>query len=157
MNKKIFCAVLFALAVLSSTLAADQDFSITVPEGWNRNNESKALAQYQSDKGALIIVAETMPSDAAAPDAYMELVRKKFMETFKNCVFEETVAGKKGAHDSRRMKLSIAMYGMKMKYDVLYVFKGNKAYSLTGCALESNADSKYLADIKTFFDSFTLQ
>lgn len=156
MKRKIFCAVLVSLAALSAAFAADQDFSMTVPGGWNRNNETKALAHYQSDKGTLIVSVETMPSDAAAPDAYMEVVRKKFMETFKNCVLEEVVVGKKGAHDSRLMKMSITMYGMKMKYDMLYVFKGKRAYSLTACALESNADGNYPADIRIFFDSFTL-
>lgn len=156
MSRKIFCAVLISLAVLSAAFAADQDFSITVPDGWDRNNDTNALALYQSDSGALIVSVETMPSDAATPDAYLEVVRKKYVETFKNCELEGVVAGKKGAHDSRQMRMSVTIYGINMKYDILYVFRGKKAYALTSCALESNIDGKYLADIKTFFDSFTL-
>ena len=150
-------AVVFGLGFVSSVIAADLDFTLTAPPGWKPRTKSTALAQYQKGPSSFIVTADSMPADAVTPDTYVGFIKKQLGQVFKDITYDPVVSGKKAACETRELKYSGTTSGMKMKYDVLYIFRGGKAYTLTGGTLADLFTAALAADIKAFFDSFTFK
>jgi len=137
--------------------AADELFTLTAPDGWEKKTGSAALAHYQKGTGSFIITVDVMPAEANTPDKYIEFVKAKLEKALGKCTFEPVVSGKKDTLETRNLKYSILMSGMKLNYDVCYIFKTDKAYTLTSCNLEQSIDKQYQSDIKTFVTTFKLK
>jgi hypothetical protein len=69
-------------------------------------------------------------------------------------VDEPVVAGKKDGCDTRELRYTAESDGMKMKYDVLYIFSKGKAHTLTAGTLAKYFTAAFEEDIKVFFTSF---
>ena len=149
-------SVIVVLAVLlaPSVSAADLDFTLTAPKGWTQRTQSSALAHYKKGPGSFILTADVMPATANTPDGYVTFAKSQLSQVLKDVVYEPVVAGNTDGHDSRELRYVSVSSGMKLKYDVLYVFKGGKAYTLTGATMVDFFTPEFAADLKAFFDSF---
>lgn len=98
-----------------------------------------------------------MPANASTPDKYVEFVKAQYAKTFAKCAFEPVAASKKDGFEARELKYTAEVSGFKMVYNVLYVFRGGKAYTLTGGNMADFIDDGYKADLKAFFASFKLK
>jgi len=145
------------LGLISPLFAADADFTMTVPKGWTRRAQSTALAQYKKGPGSFIVTADSMPQNANTPDAYMAFVKQQLGKVFKKIDYEPVAPGKKDGNDTRELKYVAEMSGIKMKYDVLYVFNKGRAYTLTSATMIDFFDASFAADIEVFFTSFNLK
>jgi len=151
----VVCTVFFlSLGLVPSLSAASLDFSLIVPKGWTQRTQSKALAQYKKGPGSFLVTADTMPQTANTPDGYVAFVKGQLGQAFKSVTYEPVVAGRTDGHDSRELKYSADASGIKMKFDVLYVFKEGKAYTLTGGTMADFFTPEFEADLKAFFGSF---
>lgn len=146
----LLCAVQFLFA-------ADEQFTLTVPDGWEKKSGSAALGHYQKGTGSFIVTVDVMPVEASTPDVYIEFVKAKLEKAFGKCTFAPVAAGKKDNLETRILKYTVLMSGMKLDYDVCYIFKAGKAYTLTSGNLEGSIDKQFQADIKTFVTTFKLK
>ena len=146
--------VVFGLGCIFPVFAADADFTMTVPNGWTQRTKSTALAQYQKGPRSFIVTADAMPQNANSPDTYVAFVKEQLGKAFKTIAYEPVVAGKIDGHDTRELKYTVDTSGIKMKYDVLYVFNKGKAYTLMAATMADFYDAAFAADIKAFFTSF---
>ncbi len=153
------CSMFFVMLLCAGQylLAADEPFTITVPDGWVKNSGSAALGHYQNGTGTFIITVDKMPAEASTPDAYVEFVKAKLEKALGKCTFEPVVSGKKDKRETRELNYSVLMSGMKLKYDVYYIFDADKAYTLTSCNLDKSVNEKFQSEIKTFFTTFKLK
>ena len=133
-----------------------ENYTLTTPNGWMKKDQASALAQYQKGTGSFILTVDTMPANANTPDKYIEFVKGKLKGTFKDIVFESASSGKKETYETRELKYTVTMSGLKLKYRVLYVFVHGKAYTLTAGNMEGSINTEYVSDIKMFFDSFRI-
>jgi len=65
--------------------------------------------------------------------------------------------GNKNECYSADLTYSVTTYGMVLKYQTLYVFTKEKAYTLTTTNLESSITKEYLAEIQAFFTGFKIK
>ena len=152
--RKVLVAVLLFVFVVAGVYA--DDYNLSVPNGWTKKS-SAALAQYQNGTGTFILTADTMPQKANTPDSYIEFVKEQLKGVFKEITFEPVVKGSKNGLETRELKYSAITYGMTLKYDVLYVFVKDKAYTLTSSNLAGSIDKQFAADRELFFSSFRLK
>lgn len=161
MMKKMRSVLLFVSLWLSASGAAvfgaPSGFSISVPAGWTTKEGSASLAHYMKGVGSLIVTADTMPANASAPDSYVAFVKERLMKAFPKAVFEPVLKGKKGPHETRELRYSAEMSGIKLKYDIFYVFRNGKAYTLTAGNIAAAFDDSFSKDVTMFFSSFALK
>lgn len=141
--------------VLAAGVYAD-GYHLSVPNGWVKKS-SAALAQYQNGTGTFILTVDTMPQKANTPDSYIEFVKEQLKGVFKEITFEPAVKGNKEKLETRELRYSVITYGMTLKYDVLYVFVKDKAYTLTSSNLAASIDKQFTSDRELFFSSFKLE
>ena len=146
---------LFLISIGMSVFA--ENFDLAIPNGWMKKDQTAALAQYQKGTGSFIVTVDTMPANANTPDKYIEYVKGKLKNTFKDIVFESVSTGKKETYETRELKYNVSMSGLKLKYDVLYIFVQGKAYTLTAGNMEGSINAEYTSDIKKLFMSFKLK
>jgi len=151
--KKVLLASL--LAVLSVFGSFADDYALSVPKGWIRK-ESAAKAQYHNGTGTFILTLDTLPSSANTPDSYILFIKEQLQGVFKEISFETVRKSKKDTLETRELKYSVVTYGMTLRYDVLYVFVNDKAYTLTTSNLAGAIDKQFLADIEMFFSGFKI-
>jgi len=152
--RKASVAIMMAF-VLAAGVYAD-GYHLSVPNGWTKKS-SAALAQYQNGTGTFILTVDTMPQKANTPDSYIEFVKEQLKGVFKEITFEPAVKGNKGKLETRELRYSVITYGMTLKYDVLYVFVKDKAYTLTSSNLAASIDRQFTSDRELFFSSFELE
>jgi predicted Zn-dependent protease len=145
---------ILGLGFISPLFAADADFTMTIPSGWTQRTQSTALAQYKKGPGSFIVTADVMPQQANTPDAYIVFIKQQLGGTFKGIGYDPVIAGKKDGNDTRELKYTVDASGMKMKFDVLYIFNKGKAYTLTAASMADFYTASFAADIKVFFTSF---
>ncbi len=119
---------------MSAYAAATKQLKVTAPVGWVPNASNASMMMKGS--GTYSIKVEYMPAEARTPDAFIDYVKKALGKTFKNCTFGPVVKLKVSGYEARRMEYAANVYGMKMKYIVLYVFDGSRVPSLTCGAME---------------------
>ena len=153
-NRRSMQCVILSLCVLGPLAAAEVDFTMTIPAGWTQRTQSTALAQYKKAGASLIVTADVMPQNANTPDAYIAFVKEQLGKVLQGIVYEPVVAGKQDGHDTRELKYTAQSSGIKMKYDVLYVFNKGKAYTLTAGTMADFFTASIAADVKLFFSSF---
>ena len=153
MKKALIASLLAVLGVFGSF--AD-DYALAVPKGWIKK-ESAAKAQYHNGTGTFILTIDTLPTSADTPDSYVQFVKEQLKGAFKDISFGTVINGEKDAYDTRDLKYSVIAYGMTLKYDVLYVFVNDKAYTLTTSNLAGAIDKQFLADIDMFFSGFKIK
>ena len=156
-GKRIRLAALLAvlgLGFICPLFAADVDFTLTIPNGWTQRTQSSALAHYKKGPGSFIVTADVMPQNASTPDAYIAFVKDQLGRTFQGITYDPVVSGKKDGHDTRELKYRAETSGIKMRYDVLYIFNKGKAYTLTAGTMVDFFTAPFAADIQVFFASF---
>lgn len=155
---KTFTAVM-TVAILCTALvagAAPGDYSIQVPAGWSKNTGSAAKEHYMKGGVSFILTVDTAPATAQAPDAFVEYVKKQLAGTFKNTKFEAVKKVTINGREGRELVYTGEMSGMKMKYDVVYIRKGDQYYTLTFGGLEEMFGT-VKADIGAIVNSFKLK
>lgn len=153
MKKALLASLLAVLGVFGSF--AD-DYALSVPKGWIKK-ESAAKAQYHNGTGTFILTIDTLPPNANTPDSYVQFVKEQLKGAFKDITFETVSNGKKDAYDTRELRYSVIAYGMTLKYDVLYVFVKDKAYTLTTSNIAGAIDKQFLSDVEMFFSGFKVK
>lgn len=151
--------VVLTLAMLCgpcAAVAAPGDYTIQVPASWTKNTASAAREHYMKSSVSFILTVDTAPASAQTPDAFVAFVKKQLAGTFKNTKFEPvrkvTINGREG----RELVYTGEMSGMTMKYDVVYIPKGNQYYTLTFGGLNEMFDT-VKADIGAIVNSFKLK
>lgn len=153
---KIKIVLILSMLFTMGLAGYSQEYSINPPEGWEKKS-SAAIAQYQKGTGTFILTADAMPSNANTPDSYIDFVKGKLKSSFKDISFEKLTKGMKDKYETRELFYTVKMYGMILKYDVLYIFKNGKAFTLTSSNVEGSINKQYLSEIQAFFTSFTLK
>ena len=145
---------ILGLGFISPLFAADADFTMTIPSGWTQRTQSTALAQYKKGPGSFIVTADAMPQEAKTPDAYIAFIKQQLGGTFKGISYEPVVAGQKDGNDTRELKYTTNTSGIKMRFDVLYIFNKGKAYTLGAANMADFYTASFAADVQVFFTSF---
>jgi predicted Zn-dependent protease len=152
--KRIAVLVLTLTFVVASLFAAGTpDYTLKVPDGWKKREGSAALEHYMKAGVSMMLTTDYAPAEAKTPDAYVEFVKKLYVKSFKNTQFEPVKKLSVNGNDARELVYTAEVAGMKMKYDVLYVPKDSKYYTLTIGGLAKSFD-EVKADCKTIFNSF---
>lgn len=152
-------AVVVAVAlvcVTSVAVAASGEYVIQVPSGWSKNTGSAAKEHYMKGGVSFILTVDTAPATAQTPDAFVEYVKKQIAGTFKNTKFEAVKKVTINGREGRELVYTGEMSGMKMKYDVVYIPKGNQFYTLTFGGLEEMFGT-VKSDIGAIVHSFKLK
>ena len=144
-----------ALYLLVVTLAMAAEYTVKAPEGWKKHTASSAPEHYMKNGSSLMLTIDSVPAEAKTPDTYVEYVKKLLQKSFKNVQFEPVIKRTINGADARELCYTAEMSGMKMKYDVVYVLKQTKAYTLTAGGMAEMFDSMK-ADYQAFFNSFKL-
>lgn len=155
--KKLFVVLcVLMVIVVAAANAGSGDYTVRVPAGWEKVKGSAAPEHYMKSGVSFILTIDTAPATAKTPDQFVEYVKKQFAGTFKNTKFEPvrkvTINGREG----RELVYTGEMSGMKMKYDVVYIPKDGKYYTLTIGGLEMTFDT-VKADVSAIVNSFTLK
>jgi hypothetical protein len=155
--KRITAILTFAQVFITFvSLAAAGDYTLQVPAGWSKNAGSAAKEQYIKSGVSFILTVDTAPATATTPDAFVEHVKTQLAGTFKNTKFGPVKKVTINGRDGREIVYTGEISGMKMKYDVVYIPKGNRYYTLTFGGLESMFDA-VKAEIGLIVNSFKLK
>lgn len=154
--KTFIILISLALITCSGLALAAGDYVIQMPAGWTRNAGSAAKEQYMKNGVSFILTVDTAPASAQTPDAFVAYVKKQLAGTFKNTKFETVKTVTVNGREGRELVYTGEMSGMKMKYDVIYLPKGNQFYTLTFGGLADMFDA-VKADIGAIVHSFKLK
>jgi hypothetical protein len=142
-----------AVFLSASAIAGSPDYILKAPAGWEKKAGSSALEHYMKNGVSLILTVDSAPAEATTPDAYVEFVKKRYARALKNVKFEPVKKLTINGIDARELRYSGETYGMKMKYDVMFIPKQSKYYTITAGGLGSTFDA-LKADYQAFFNSF---
>ncbi len=153
MNARSAFSLLLIVSLRLPAFSAPIDYAVVVPDGWTKNAGSSASDHYTKNGISLMVTIDTAPAGATSQDDYVEFVKKQLKSVFKNLRFE---AAKKlfiNGKEARELVYTGEISGMKMKYDVVYVPKSGRVYTLTAGGMAGTFD-KLNADYRAFFNSF---
>ncbi|HTY01081.1 MAG TPA: DcrB-related protein [Bacteroidota bacterium] len=153
MNLRI--GIMFALAiVLSATaFAGEPDYTIKAPDGWKKRTTSSVPEHYMKNGVSMMLTIDSAPPQAKTLDAYVEFAKQQLETAFKNVQFEPVTKLTINGNDARELKYTGEVSGMKMKYDVVYIAKLPKVYTMTAGGLATTFDAMK-AEYAAFFNSF---
>ena len=156
MNARI--ALFFALTVcmIESGFGGGSDYTIKAPDGWKKRTTSSAPEHYMKNGVSLMLTIDSAPAEAKTPDGYIEYVKKQLAQTFKNIQFEPVKKLTINGNDARELRYSCEVSSMKMKYDVVYIPRQTKVYTITAGGMAETFDSMK-ADYQAFFNSFNFK
>lgn len=155
--KRSLTALAIMLAFSTAFLAAAAaSFQVTAPNGWKKKEGSAAPAQYMKGTSSFLVTIDTMPKEANTPDAYVDFVKKQLTKVFGKVDFISVTKVTIGGIEGRELVYASSAYGLNMKYNVVYLFKNGKAYTLTGGSTKADFDGVQ-ADFKAFSKSFVLK
>ena len=151
-------AFLLALAFCFSTLAfaGDADYTVKAPDGWKKRTTSSAPEHYMKKGVSLMLTIDYAPADAKTLDAYVELAKKQYTGVIKNVKFDPVKKMSINGLDARELTYTGETAGLKMKYDVAFVMKGTKVYTMTAGGMADTFDAMK-AEYLAFFNSFRLK
>jgi hypothetical protein len=132
---------------------AETGISVTPPAGWEPHVGAGLLAGYRKNGATFQVTRDALPAQASTPDQFMDFVMSMFAETFANTEFETAQTLQVAGHESRKLFFTGEMFGLKMKYMVVYVFRSGYAYTLT-CGTLLDEFSETESDFQAFVDSF---
>jgi len=145
-----------ALCFCASAFAGDADYTIKAPDGWKKRTTSSAPEHYMKNGVTLMLTIDSAPAEASTPDAYVEFVKKQYAGILKNMKFDPVKKLTINGVEARELTYSGETYGMKMKYDVVYVMKQTKVYTMTAGGMGDTFDSMR-AEYRSFFNSLKLK
>jgi len=151
-------AVLLTLALCVSTLAlaGDADYTIKAPDGWKKRTTSSAPEHYMKNGVTWMLTIDVAPAEARTLDAYVEFVKKQYAGVLTGMKFDPVRKLTINGVDARELTYSGETSGLTMKYDVVYVMKQTKVYTMTAGGMAGTFDSMK-AEYRAFFNSFTLK
>jgi len=156
MKPRTILLLALVLCMSAPVLAGGDDYTIKAPEGWKKQVGSSAPEHYIKNGVSLMLTIDTAPAEAKTPDAYVEFVKKQYAGILKNMKFDPARKVTINGVEARELTYTGETSGMKMKYDVVYVMKQTKVYTLTAGGLASMLDP-LKAEYQAFFNSFKLK
>ena len=147
----LFVALLFVLG--GPVLAGEPDYIIKFPDGWKKRTESAAPEHYMKNGTSMILTIDYAPAEAKTIDAYVEFVKKQYQKSFKSIQFEPVSKLTINGIDARELKYTADISGMKMKYDVAFIPRQSKVYTLTAGGMGDTFDALKV-DCQAIFKSF---
>ncbi len=145
--------VALTLVLASLAIAGGAEYTVKAPQGWQKQAGSAAPEHYMKSGVSLILTIDTAPAEATTPDAYVEFVKKKYAKALKNVKFEPVKKLTINGVSARELRYTGETYGMKMKYDVVFIPKQTRYFTITAGGLASTFDALQ-ADYQAFFNSF---
>lgn len=156
MKPRVAFVLALVIYLCATAYAQEADFTVKAPDGWKKRTTSSAPAHYMKNGVSLMLTIDTAPAEAKTLDAYVEYVKKQWATSFKNLQYERVTKLTINGRDARELRYTAEISGMKMKYDVVYVGKQPKVYTMTAGGLADTFDSMN-ADYRAFFNSLTLK
>ncbi len=153
MNTRSALLLAAALFVCASTFAGEPDYTVKAPDGWKKRTASAAPEHYMKNGVSLLVTIDSAPSQVKGIDAYVDFVKTQLSTTFKNIQFEPVAKLTINGNDARELRYTAQTSGITMKYDVVYVPRGSRVYTLTAGGMSDTFDAMK-ADYKAFFNSF---
>ncbi len=126
--------------VVPGDVASDAHISVQMPEGWNKVEGSSVLIQYQKITQSFLVKEENFA--ATTLDGVVEEALGIYKESFGDVVVTQgpeaiTLDGV----DARKLTFTCEVSSMDMKYMYVYVFIGERLYTLTFADLANSFDS----------------
>jgi len=156
MKPRLAVLLTLALFVSASTFAGDADYTVKAPDGWKKRSASSAPEHYMKNGVSLMLTIDAAPAEIKTLDAYVEFVKKQYTGVMANLKFDPVKKLTINGMDARELCYSGETSGLQMKYDVVYVMKQSKVYTMTAGGMAQTFDSMK-ADYKAFFSSFKLK
>ncbi|HUI10844.1 MAG TPA: DcrB-related protein [Bacteroidota bacterium] len=156
MKLRIAFLLTLALCFSASAFAGDPDYTIKAPDGWKKRTTSSAPEHYMKNGVTLMLTIDSAPPEAKNLDAYVEFAKKQYAGTLQNLTFDPARKLTINGVDARELVYTGEASGFKMKYDVVYVMRQTKVYTLTAGGMAGTFDSMK-ADYQSFFSSFKLK
>ncbi|HXX64417.1 MAG TPA: hypothetical protein VEO56_11540 [Bacteroidota bacterium] len=156
MKARTTLLVIFALCMIESGFGGGPDYTIKAPDGWKKRTTSSAPEHYMKNGVSLMLTIDSAPPEAKTPDGYVEYAKKQLAQTFKNIQFEPVKKLAINGHDARELRYSCELSSIKMKYDVVYIPKESKVYTITAGGMAETFDSMK-AEYQAFFNSFNFK
>jgi hypothetical protein len=145
--------LLLVLAFLVASPAFAGDYTIKAPEGWTKNASSSVPEHYMKNGVSLILTIDYAPAEAKTIDGYVEYVKKMYEKQFKSVKFEPVKKLTINGNDARELLYTADISGLKMKYDVVFIPKQTKVYTMTAGGL-ADTFKPLMPECQAFFNSF---
>jgi hypothetical protein len=144
---------LLIIALLLTLPAFAGDYSIKAPDGWQKNASSAAPEHYMKNGVSLILTIDYAPAEAKTIDAYVEYVKKMYQKQFKSVQFEPVKKLSINGNDARELLYTADISGLKMKYDIVFIPRQTKVYTMTAGGL-ADTFKPMMPECQAFFNSF---
>jgi len=151
----VFFLVTLSVSVSQTKTAADLKISVKAPSGWKLMAQA-SVPTYSKDTNTFIVTKDSVPSTVKSPAEYVAFVKKLYQQSFKNVVFKDTKAVVANGHNAQLVEYTGEISGMKMRYQVVIIINGSRAFTLTSGGLDDGFDDAK-ADFKTFIDSVKIE
>jgi hypothetical protein len=143
-----------SLAVCATAIGAD--YTLQIPAGWEKVKGSSALEHFIKNGVSFILTIDQAPPTAKTPDQFVAYAKKALAGAFKNTKFEPAKMVTINGREARELVYTGEVSGMKMKYDVVYIIRDGRVYTLTVGGLEQAFDT-VKADCSAIFNSCKLK
>jgi hypothetical protein len=150
---KTTAVLLLVIAFFLASPATAGDYTVKAPAGWTKNASSSAPEHYMKNGVSLILTIDSAPAEAKTIDGYVEYVKKMYVKQFKSVKFEPVKKLTIHGNDARELLYTADISGMKMKYDVVFIPRQTKVYTMTAGGLSDTFDP-LKPECQTFFNSF---
>lgn len=148
--------ILIMVVLVAAASVAAADYTIQFPDGWTKVGGSAAPEHYMKNGVSFMLTIDRAPSTAKTPDAFVEYVKKQLAGAFKNTRFEPTKKITVNGREGRQLSYTGEVSGIAMQYEVVYIPKDGKYYTLTAGGMATAFD-KVKADCRSIVESFKLK
>ncbi len=112
------------------------ELKVTVPEGWEKNEDSVLDVQYQ--KGTASFIVKVEPFGTTDLDEVITKAKEIFEDSFDNVKFIGDVKDRKiSGFDAKEFEFTTTIYGLDMRYKYAYTVVNNEIYAITLADLDS--------------------
>lgn len=114
--------------------------TVSVPDGWIKNEDSVLEHQYQKGTASFLIKKESFASTEL--DTIVTSAKTIFSDTFDNVEYVGDVEDIKiDGNDAKSIVFSSSVMNLEMKYKYVYTIVNNTVYAITFGDLSSSFDS----------------
>lgn len=130
--------------------------SVTLPEGWEEEENDYSIANYMKGPNAITIYEAWSPSGVKDPKGLAEYEKEQLKGSFKDSVFHDIEDTKVAGYDAARMPIDIAIAGIKQRQTYIYFKKGNSFFKIM-MAHFLDEDEEVLKEMDSIIESLKVE
>ncbi len=139
--------------IIITSALTNAEIRLTPPEDWvTPEDNTIGLAYYRHSSVRLahfMITENILPKDFNEPDQYVEFKKQVYADKYDNIEYGNTENLTIESYAGRKITFNYDLFGITIKYGIVYIFKDGYAYKLS-----LNAPASYFELLESDFDQF---